>query len=149
MLETLKWISLVVSWLCIAVYIVLFFKTRKLQKELREARSTVHGMMFKLIRENGKHIVFSETDNLCGICQNGGNGCRVSARASCTRFLPLEGTNLTSLNGTVETPPDINYDVFSDLFVDWIESKGWKACTIFKPYQEENEGDVSSEADAH
>lgn len=102
-------------------------------------------MIFKLIREHGKHIVFSETDNLCGLCQNGDNGCRVSKGTSCTRFLPIEGTNLTEFKGTVETPPDIDYDVFSDLFTDWIESRGWKACTIVRPYQDKNEEDLTTE----
>lgn len=126
-------------WVCIALNVWSLVCNARLHKELKKARDTANGITFKLIREHGKHIVFSETDNLCGLCQNGGDGCRVSARASCTRFLPIEGTNLTSFNGTVETPPDINYDMFSDLFADWIESHGWKACTIFKPYEDAEE----------
>ena len=53
--------------------------------------------------------------------------------------MPLEGTNLTDLNGTVETPPDIDSNKFAQYFSNWIESMGWSFCGVIAPYDDEEE----------
>lgn len=135
--EIIRWVSLAILWLCIIVNVLCMVANRKAYKNWKKAYNTATGMIFKYIREYGKHIVIGETDDLCGLCQNGGDGCRVAKGCSCERFLPIEGTNLTEIKGTIETPPDVNCDKFAELFSIWMESKGWRGTTIFKPYTEE------------
>ena len=43
----------------------------------------------------------------------------------CIKYLPCENTNLICINGVVETPPDIDDDVFMQQFINWIESLGY------------------------
>ena len=70
-------------------------------------------------------------------CRNGGDGCWSREPESFVRYLPLEGTNLTEINGVVETPPDIDYDKFNQYFTNWIDSMGWSFCGSFMKYEEE------------
>lgn len=69
-------------------------------------------------------------------CRNGGDGCWTKEPENCVRYLPLEGTNLTSIDGIVETPPDIDYDKFNQYFTNWIDSMGWRFCGSFMKYEE-------------
>ena len=74
------------------------------------------------------------------MCRNGDEGCYAREPETCVRFMPLEGTNFTKINGVIETPPDVDYDKFSQYFSNWIESMGWCFCGSFKRYEdEENE----------
>ena len=70
-------------------------------------------------------------------CQNGDEGCYNREPENCIRFMPLEGTNLTDISGTVETPPDIDSEKFGQYFSNWIESMGWSFCGIIAPYEDE------------
>lgn len=72
-------------------------------------------------------------------CRNGGDGCWTSAPEDCVRFLPTEGTNLTSISGIVETPPDVDYDKFSQYFMNWIDMMGWSFCGHFGEEKESQE----------
>lgn len=139
MFEIIRRASLIMMWVVLVANLVMLVRNSKTSKRLQKALATANGIIFKEIRERGKHFVYSETDNLCDLCQNGGDGCRVAPRSKCVRFLPIEGTNLTSFKGTVETPPDVDYDMVSDLFVNWVESNGWRACTIFGPYEDKTD----------
>ena len=69
-------------------------------------------------------------------CRNGGEGCWAVEPENCVRFLPTEGTNLTDIDGVVETPPDIDEDKFSQYFMNWIDSMGWSFCGSFKRFDE-------------
>lgn len=69
-------------------------------------------------------------------CRNGGDGCATIEPENCVRFLPLEGTNFTEINGIVETPPGVDYDKFSQYFTNWLDSMGWCFCGSFKKYEE-------------
>lgn len=70
-------------------------------------------------------------------CRNGGDGCYSREPENCVRFMPTEGTNLTKINGIVETPPDIDDDKFCQYFTNWIEAMGWSFCGSFVKYEEE------------
>ncbi len=69
-------------------------------------------------------------------CRNGGEGCFTIEPENCVRFMPVEGTTCTEINGIVETPPDIDYDKFSQYFMNWIDSMGWSFCGSFKKIEE-------------
>lgn len=69
-------------------------------------------------------------------CRNGNDGCYSAEPEKCVRFLPLNGTNLTKISGTIETPPEIDSDKFNQYFVNWIESMGWSFCGGLSPYYE-------------
>ena len=71
-------------------------------------------------------------------CRNGGDRCWSAEPETCVRYLPTEGTNLTSIDGIVETPPDIDYDKFSQYFINWLDSMGWSFCGSFKKYEEDD-----------
>lgn len=60
-------------------------------------------------------------------CQNGGDGCWADQPETCIRYLPTEGTNLTKLSITVETPPSVNCDMVFQMFSNWMNSLGWSA----------------------
>lgn len=64
-------------------------------------------------------------------CRNGGDDCWAREPENCVRFLPTEGTNLTSIKGVVETPPDIDDDKFIQYFTNWLDSMGWSFCGSF------------------
>lgn len=70
-------------------------------------------------------------------CRNGGDGCYAREPENCVRFMPIMGTNLTEINGVVETPPNVDYDKFSQYFTNWIDSMGWSFCGSFGPAKEE------------
>lgn len=70
-------------------------------------------------------------------CQNGNDGCYAREPENCIRFIPHEGTNLTDIGGTVETPPDIDSEKFSQYFSNWIESMGWIFCGFIAPYEDD------------
>ena len=69
-------------------------------------------------------------------CRNGAEGCYTREPENCVRFMPLEGTNLTDISGVIETPPDIDYEKFSQYFMNWVESMGWSFCGSFGEYKE-------------
>lgn len=72
-------------------------------------------------------------------CQNGYEGCYNKEPENCIRFMPHEGTNLTDISGTVETPPGIDSEKFGQYFTNWIESMGWSFCGVIAPYDDEDE----------
>ena len=75
-------------------------------------------------------------------CRNGYEGCWTTSDEpveACVRFLPLEGTNLTEIKGVVETPPNIDYDKFSQYFTNWVDSMGWSFCGTFYRYEDNDE----------
>lgn len=78
----------------------------------------VFTLIFKKHRQ--KRSVF------CSNCQNGGEGCWISDKEICVRYLPLKNTNLTKIDGVIETPPNIDNDAACQMFVNWIDSLGWK-----------------------
>lgn len=71
-------------------------------------------------------------------CQNGNEGCIANPLHRCVRFLPITNTNYTKISGVVETPPEVDDDVFSQLFVNWIDSMGWKFAGGTSPYYVED-----------
>ena len=78
-------------------------------------------------------------------CRNGGDGCWCMEPENCVRFMPTEGTNLTKINGTVETPPGIDADQFSQYFVNWIDAMGWGFTGSFGPYEEKVQGNEEND----
>ena len=70
-------------------------------------------------------------------CRNGNEGCWRNDAENCVRYLPTEGTNLTDISGVVETPPNVDYDKFSQYFTNWLDAMGWCFCGSFKKYEEE------------
>lgn len=70
-------------------------------------------------------------------CQNGGDGCYTKEPERCVRYLPLEGTHITKIDFAIETPPHIDSDTFVDMFVNWLESMGWRGVGYTKPCDEE------------
>ena len=70
-------------------------------------------------------------------CRNGADGCWILEPEKCVRFLPLEGTNLININGTIETPHEIDIDKFSQYFSNWIDGMGWSFCGSMSPYTDE------------
>jgi len=75
----------------------------------------------------------------CSACKNYVGKCWSSDDSQCVRFLPLTDTNFTKIDGFVETPPNIDMDAFSQLFINWIESLGYVFIGGFSP--ESNETD--------
>ena len=72
-------------------------------------------------------------------CRNGAEDCFAVNPENCVRFMPLEGTNLTEINGIIETPPDVDDDKFSQYFINWIESMGWSFCGATRKYKKEKD----------
>ena len=72
-------------------------------------------------------------------CQNGGDGCYAKEPERCVRYLPLEGTHLTKIDFTIETPPHIDSDACVDMVCNWIDCMGWRCIGFSKPYEEEEE----------
>lgn len=72
-------------------------------------------------------------------CQNGDECCYNREPENCIRFMPHEGTNLTDISGTVETPPGIDSEKFGQYFTNWIESMGWSFCGVIAPHDDEEE----------
>lgn len=70
-------------------------------------------------------------------CRNGDEGCFAREPENCVRFMPTEGTNLTEIDGIIETPPEVDDDKFSQYFINWIESMGWSFCGSINKYKEE------------
>lgn len=70
-------------------------------------------------------------------CRNGNDGCYHSNPEKCVRHLPLEGTHLTKINFTIETPPHIDSEACFDMFTNWLDCMGWSGCGFSKPYDEE------------
>lgn len=75
-------------------------------------------------------------------CQHGNSGCYASTPETCVRFLPLKSTHLTTITGTVETPPEIDDDKFNQYFINWIESMGWKFNGIISPHEQLSLADI-------
>ena len=78
----------------------------------------------------------------CNTCQNGDEGCWSLNPEKCVRFLPVEGTNLTEIKGVVETPPGVDFDQFSQHFMNWLDAMGWRFCGSFGRYKEDDEKTV-------
>ena len=77
----------------------------------------------------------------CKECMNRYSGCWKSENTNkCVRFLPEHKTNLTNIDGVIITPPEVDSDAVSQVFINWIESLGWQYCGSFRPYEEENNG---------
>ena len=73
----------------------------------------------------------------CSVCQNNQDGCWSNDDSKCIRHLPKENTNLIRIQGIVETPPGIDTDVFSQMFMTWIESLGYIFCGGLSPEKKE------------
>ena len=62
-------------------------------------------------------------------CQHGAEGCiHLDDRYECIHYLPLDGTNLTKLVFTVESPPNVTSEMVMDKFINWIDYEGFIAC---------------------
>ena len=72
----------------------------------------------------------------CATCKNNKGYCRTSQDEKCIRFLPEANTNYIQIEGVVETPPEIDTDAFSQMFINWIESLGYFFCGGILPYNE-------------
>jgi hypothetical protein len=70
-------------------------------------------------------------------CQNGGDGCFHHEPEKCVRYLPLQDTHITKINFTVETPPHIDSDAFTEMFINWLECMGWRCVGFSEPIKEE------------
>ena len=75
-------------------------------------------------------------------CRNGGEGCYARKPENCVRFMPIDGTNLTEIDGIIETPPEIDDDKFCQYFINWIESMGWSFCGSCKKYEDEDDDGI-------
>lgn len=74
----------------------------------------------------------------CNKCRNDGSDCKwTSIENKCVRFMPIDKTNLTHVNVTVETPPNVDCDMFSQYFMNWIDSMGWICCGFFEPEKDD------------
>jgi len=62
--------------------------------------------------------------NQCNHCRNNAEWCWTSDQSPCVKFLPMFRTNLTELDGIIETPPEITSDMFFQYFMNWIECQG-------------------------
>lgn len=62
---------------------------------------------------------------LCKTCQHKGGKCRVVEGGGCIKYLPLKNTNFIRIDGVVEVPPEVDTDIFSQQFINWIESLGY------------------------
>lgn len=74
-------------------------------------------------------------------CRNGADGCYHLNPEKCVRFLPLEGTHLTHIEFTIETPPHIDSNAFVDMFTNWLDCMGWSGCGFSKPYDKEDDNE--------
>jgi hypothetical protein len=72
-------------------------------------------------------------------CRNGNEGCYAREPNNCVRFMPTKGTNLTKIDGIVETPPNVDDDKFGQYFINWIESMGWSFCGCINKYEEKED----------
>jgi hypothetical protein len=45
--------------------------------------------------------------------------------AGCIKYLPFENTSFIHIDGVVEVPPGVDEDIFSQQFINWIESLGY------------------------
>ena len=72
-------------------------------------------------------------------CRNGADGCWMENPENCIRYCPTEGTNLVEVQCTVELPPEIDSEKFSQYLTNWIECMGWSYIGIIKPYSDEEE----------
>ena len=61
----------------------------------------------------------------CSTCQHNNRKCWMREGEYCIKYLPCEKTNLISINGVVETSPDLDDDIFLQQFINWIESLGY------------------------
>lgn len=86
-------------------------------------------MLFR--KKKSKKSVF------CSNCQNSGNNCWIAEGNICVRYLPERNTNLTDIDGIIETPPGITHEMVDQMFINWIESLGWHFCGSFAPYKED------------
>ena len=66
-----------------------------------------------------------KTSKLCATCQHQKNKCRVIDGAGCIKNLPFENTSFIHIDGVVEVPPGVDEDIFSQQFINWIESLGY------------------------
>lgn len=74
----------------------------------------------------------------CQNCQHREEGCWfIDDSEKCVRFLPECRTNLTEIDGIIETPPNVDSDTFLQMFSNWLDSMGWLFCGITAPYDEE------------
>ena len=75
----------------------------------------------------------------CATCAHRGEGGCQGGEAECERYLPEEGTRFISIDGVVEVPPEMDSDTFCDLFIKWIESRGYLFGGGICEYHEEEE----------
>ena len=70
-------------------------------------------------------------------CQNSDGRCYCHKDEKCVRFLPVKGTNMIKFDGYVEVQPEVDVDIFSQMFVNWVDSMGWLSFSSFAPYEED------------
>lgn len=75
----------------------------------------------------------------CSNCKNNQGACWTDDESKCIRYLPNENTNFTKIEGVVETPPEVDSDVFSQMFINWIESLGYAFGGGFSPLTNDEE----------
>lgn len=73
----------------------------------------------------------------CSNCQNSNYRCWISEGNVCVRYLPKINTNLTELNGIIETSPEITSDMVCQMFTNWVDSLGWHFTGSSAPYKED------------
>ena len=72
----------------------------------------------------------------CSKCQNNRDNCWITEGQKCVRYLPERNTNLTNIDGIIETPPEVTSDVVGQIFINWIDSLGWHFAGSSAPYKE-------------
>ena len=73
----------------------------------------------------------------CKDCQHLGSGCfNLDNEHKCATFLSKYKTNLTRVDMIVETNQDIDWDMLSQKFTNWISSNGWDWCGSISPYED-------------
>ena len=50
-----------------------------------------------------------------------------TSEENCIRFLPQNNTRVINIQGSIEVPPHITADIFSQQLINWIESQGYLA----------------------
>lgn len=86
-------------------------------------------MLFR--KKKSKKSVF------CSNCQNSGNNCWITEGNICVRYLPERNTNLTDIDGIIETPPEVTSDMVNQMLTNWVDSLGWHFTGSSAPYKDD------------
>lgn len=78
-----------------------------------------------VVSGDSKEVKMRKVSKLCTRCQHKKEKCRMLEGEKCIRYMPCDNTNFIQIGGVVETPPEIDEDIFSQQFINWIESMGY------------------------